>query len=91
MELSLQEAGLCRQALSPSAGVTWYPSDTGQWDRLTTEDRSTFSILRSCSSTGWRPATRSCTEDVRYTKLSSQSPLQAEIGATGLSLGRLGL
>lgn len=45
---------------------------------LTTEDRSTFSTLLSCSSTGWRPATRSCTEDVRYTKLSSQSPLRAE-------------
>ena len=48
---------------------------------LTTEDRSTFSTLLS-SSTGCRPATRSCTEDVRYTKLSSQSPLRVEKGRT---------
>ena len=45
---------------------------------LTMEDRSTFSTLLSCSSTGCRPATRSFTEDVRYTKLKSQSPLWAE-------------
>lgn len=45
---------------------------------LTIEDRSTFSILLSCSSTGCRPATWSCTDDVRYTKLSSQSPLWVE-------------
>lgn len=85
MELHSQEAG----------GTDCRPmgQTAGRWDRpiLTTEDRSTFSILRSCSSTGWRPATRSCTEDVRYTKLSSQSPLQAEVGAVSPSLGRLGL
>jgi hypothetical protein len=54
------------------------------------EDRSTFSILRSCNSTGWRPATRNCTEDVRYTKLSSQSPLQVEMGDISLGKVRLG-
>lgn len=47
---------------------------------LTMEDRSTFSTLLSCSSTGCRPATWTCTEDVRYTKLSSQSPLRAQKG-----------
>lgn len=53
---------------------------------LTTEDRSTFSTLLSCSSTGCRPATWSCTEDVRYTNLSSQSPLRGEEGVN-ISLG----
>lgn len=57
----------------------------GQALGLTMEDRSTFSTLLSCSCTGCRPATWSCTEDVRYTKLSSQSPLQAQSGWTSAS------
>lgn len=64
-------------------------ANTEPWEGqavLTTEDRSTFSTLLSCSITGCRPATRSCTEDVRYTKLSSQSPLRAQKGMD-VSLG----
>lgn len=45
---------------------------------LTTDERSMFTILLSSKSTGWRPATLSWTEEVLYTKPSSQSPLGAE-------------
>ena len=45
---------------------------------LTTDERSTFTILLSSKSTGWRPATLIWTEEVLYTNPSSQSPLGAE-------------
>lgn len=80
--------GVCR------AGVNKLPHwKLSAWEGqavLTTEDRSTFSTLLSCSSTGCRPATWSCTEDVRYTKLSSQSPLWAEKGVSSSLRGAPG-
>lgn len=79
------EMGQCPRARGgggwgPEAAPLANAGPQAGWAILTTEDRSTFSTLLSCSSTGRRPATRSRMDDVRYTKLSSQSPLRAETG-----------
>jgi len=60
-----------------------HPFKTNIWDAilnahthlLTTDDRSTLIILRSCELIGWSPATDSWTDELLYRNPRSQSPL----------------